>query len=244
MGFARPAQGDYSFQMQRAYLLGLLSILAVLSACGGDKSADARKAHPPALVGATTAAAVDFTPRLVALGTVTPLQSVAVKTRIDGQITAILFREGDSVRAGQPMFRLDDRAARAALAQAQATLVSARAQAVQARGDFTRATALVGKGFISGATVDQRRAAAGSADAAISSAAAAVQSAETTLSYLTISAPVSGRTGELGFRLGANIRAADIVPLVTVNQLSPSPCASSCRPKRSRPCAPPWPAAT
>lgn len=207
--------------MQRLHLLCLLPVLAALSACSGDKTADAKKARPPSLVGATTATAVDFAPRLVALGTVTPLQSVAVKTRIDGQITAILFREGDNVRAGQPLFRLDDRAARAALAQAQAALVSARALAVQARGDFTRANALVGKGFISGAMVDQRRAAAGSADAAISSAAAAVQSAETTLSYLTISAPVSGRTGELGFRLGANIRAADIVPLVTVNQLSP-----------------------
>ena len=221
MGFGDLHKRVIRFSMQRVSILCLLAILAGLSACGGDNGADARKARPPALVGATTAAAVDFTPRLIALGTVTPLQSVAVKTRIDGQITAILFREGDSVHAGQPLFRLDDRAARAALAQAQAALVSARALAVQARGDFTRANALVGKGFISGATVDQRRAAAGSADAAISSAAAAVQSAATTLSYLTISAPVSGRTGELGFRLGANIRAADVVPLVTVNQLSP-----------------------
>ncbi len=202
--------------------LSMAALAVALAACsGGDKAADAKKARPPALVGAMKATPVDYAPRLVALGTVTPLQSVQVKTRTDGEITAILFHEGDSVRAGQPLFRLDDRAARAALASARAMLASAQAQAVQARGDYSRAAALVGKGFISGAVVDQRKAAAGTAEAAIASAQAAVQSAETTLSYLTIRAPVSGRTGELGFRLGANIRAADTVPLVTVNQLSP-----------------------
>ncbi len=216
---AVPAVKGYSVRMNRLFPFCLAPLL-VLAACSGDDSA-AKKPRPPALVGAMTAANVEFAPRLVALGTVTPLQSVAVRPRIDGQITAILFREGDNVRAGQPLFQLDDRAARAALAQARAGLASARAQAVQARGDFSRAEALVGKGFISGAVVDQRRAAAGTAEASISSAQAAVQSAETNLSYLTIRAPVSGRTGEIGFRLGANVRAADAVPLVTVNQLSP-----------------------
>lgn len=172
-------------------------------------------------VGATAATTGDFTPRLVALGTVTPLQSVAVRTRVDGQIARILFREGDNVRSGQPLFRLDDRAARAALASARANLAGARATAVQARGDFGRAEALVGRGFISKAVLDQRRALVGTAEAAIGAAQAAVQNAETDLSYLTITAPVSGRTGEIGFRLGANVRAADTVPLVTVNQLSP-----------------------
>lgn len=208
--------------MNRLLPLGLLPLFA-LAACGGSGSAgaDAKKARPPSLVGAQTAGAVDFAPSLVALGTVTPLQSVQVRSRIDGQITRILFNEGDMVRSGQPLFQLDDRAGRAALAQARAGLASARAQAVLARGDLTRAEALVGKGFISGAVVDQRRALAGTAAAAIAGAEAEVQSAETTLSYLTIRAPVSGRTGELGFRLGANIRAADTLPLVTVNQLSP-----------------------
>jgi RND family efflux transporter MFP subunit len=201
--------------------LWLLPFVAVLSACGDGGKTDAAKSRPPALVGATAAATADYAPRLVALGTVTPLQSVAVRPRIDGQITRIMFREGDNVRAGQPLFQLDDRAARAALAQSRATLASARATAAQARGDFQRAEALVGKGFVSTAVVDQRRAISQSADAAISGAQANVQSAETILSYLTIRAPVSGRTGEIGFRLGANVRAADTVPLVTVNQLSP-----------------------
>lgn len=202
-------------------LIGIFAIAAGLSACGGGDTDPSKKARPPALVGATSAENADFTPRLQALGTVTPLQSVAVRARVDGQITRILFREGDDVRAGQPLFQLDDRAARADVAQARANLASARATAAQARGDYQRAEQLVGRGFISKAVLDQRRAAAGTAEAAIAGALASVQSAETVLSYLTVRAPVSGRTGEIGFRLGANVRAGDTVPLVTVNQLSP-----------------------
>jgi len=197
-----------------------VSLALALAACGGGPD-DAKKTRPPMTVGATAAASADFAPRLVALGAVTPLQTVAVRPRTDGQITAILFREGDNVRSGQPLFQLDDRAARAQLAQARAGLASARAAAVQARGDFSRAQQLVGKGFVSNAVLDQRRALAGSAEAAIDSASAEVSSAETLLSYLTIRAPVSGRTGELGFRVGATVRPGDALPLVTVNQLSP-----------------------
>ncbi|GGE03998.1 RND transporter [Polymorphobacter glacialis] len=204
----------------RSRLMGAAVLVLALAGCGRDED-KAGKARPPALVGAMAAANADFAPRLTALGTVTPLQSVAVRPRTDGQITAILFREGDNVRSGQQLFRLDDRAARAELAQARANVASAQASAVQARGDFTRAEQLVGKGFVSAAVLDQRRALAGSAEAAISGALAQVKSAETALDYLTIRAPVSGRTGEIGFRLGATVRSSDAVSLVTVNQLSP-----------------------
>lgn len=191
-----------------------------VAGCGGSEK-DKPKTRPPQLVELTAAASEPFAPRLVALGTVTPLQTVQVRPRADGQITAILFREGDFVRAGQPLFRLDDRQARAALAQARAQLASAVAAERQAKADLERALALVGKGFISGAIVDQRRAAEGTALAGIENARAQVQAAQTQLSFMTVEAPVSGRTGELGFRLGANVRQADAVPLVTVNQLSP-----------------------
>lgn len=214
----------YSVAMGMRFRLGGLgagAALALAVAGCGDSGKDKSKMRPPQLVTVTAAASEPFAPRLVALGTVTPLQTVQVRPRADGQITAILFREGDFVRAGQPLFRLDDRQARAALAQAQAQLASAVAAERQARADLDRALALVGKGFISGAIVDQRKAAQGSALANIENARAQIQAAQTQLSFMTVAAPVSGRTGELGFRLGANVRQADAAPLVTVNQLSP-----------------------
>jgi RND family efflux transporter MFP subunit len=200
--------------------LAVVALALALVGCGKADAGAGRK-RPPQMVGAMPAKAEDFSPSLTALGTVTPLQSVAVRPRSDGEIVRILFREGDNVVAGQPLFQLDDRVAKAQLAQARAAVASARAAAAQAQGDYTRAQALVGKGFVSGSVLDQRRAAAGTAQADIASAQAAVQSAETALSFQTIRAPVSGRTGELGFRLGANVRNGEAVPLVTINQLSP-----------------------
>ena len=208
--------------MNRARLpaMTVAAIALALAGCSGGKD-DAKRARPPMLVAVNAASAEDFTPQLVALGTVTPLQSVAVRTRIDGQITAVLFDEGSNVRAGQPLFRLDDRAVRADIAQGRATLAGAQANAAQASADLNRAQQLVSKGFVSKATLDIKRAAAQSGRATIDGARAAMTAAQTTLSYLTIRAPVSGRTGEIGFKLGATVRASDATPLVTVNQLSP-----------------------
>jgi multidrug efflux system membrane fusion protein len=192
-----------------------------LAACGDDEAAAKRGGRPPAVVDAISAETASFAPRLVALGTVAPLQTVDVRPRAEGQIEAIAFAEGDTVKAGQLLFRLDDRTARARLAQAEAQLATARANADQANNELQRAEQLVGKGFISGSLLDQRRALAKSSQAAISSAAAAVQNARAELSFLSIHAPVAGRTGELNFRVGANVRPADTMPLVTINQLSP-----------------------
>lgn len=190
-----------------------------LAACSGEE--EARRGPPPALVSAVAAEATQFAPRLLALGTVAPLQTVALRTRAEGEITAILFNEGDNVREGQLLFRLDDRQAQAQLATARAQLATARANSAQADSELERAEALVEKGFITGSILDQRRALAATAKADISAAEAAVRNAETAISFLNIRAPVSGRTGELNFRLGATVRPADALPLVTINQLSP-----------------------
>ncbi len=203
--------------------LAVLPLLALLAACsGGDEAGEGGPGmkRPPQLVSAQAVGLEDYAPTLITLGTVAPRQSVAVRPRADGEIVSIAFREGDNVRAGQVLFRLDSRQARASLQQAQAQLATAVATEIQARADFERAQALVGKGFISGTVLDQRRAAADAARAQIASARAQVSAAQTQLSFLTVTAPISGRTGELGFRLGANIRQGDAA-LVTINQLSP-----------------------
>lgn len=208
---------------QRLLRCAALGALALLAACSGgdDQQAGAASRRPPQLVAAQAAAMEDFAPTLVALGTVTPRQSVAVRARADGEITGIAFNEGDSVRAGQLLFTLDSRQAEAAVAQAQAELKGAIAAERRATLDYERAEALVGKGFVSAAVRDLARANAFAARSQIDTTRALLRAAEVQLSFLTIRAPISGRTGELGLRRGANVRQGDTTPLVTINQLSP-----------------------
>jgi RND family efflux transporter MFP subunit len=214
-GFALPTMRvSFRIGLIASARIASVSSALLLAACsGGGEGAAAggpggANRRPPQLVAAQIAGMEDFAPTLIALGTVTPRQSVAVRPRADGEIVAIAFKECDTVRAGQLLFRLDSRQAQASLQQARAALATAVATEIQMRADYERAQALVGKGFISGTVLDQRRAAAD---------AARVQ---TQLSFLTVTAPISGRTGELAFRLGANIRQGDAA-LVTINQLSP-----------------------
>ncbi len=195
------------------------AIFVLLAACSA--SAPAPKPRPPLSVAAERATLTDFAPQLTVLGTVTPLQSVAVRARVDGQITAVLFHEGDTVRAGQSLFRLDDRAVRATIAQNRASMAGAAAAGAQTTADLKRSEALVANGFVSKATIDLKKAAADTARANMSGAGAAITAGETALSYLTVRAPVSGRTGEINFKVGATVRNADALPLVTVNQLNP-----------------------
>lgn len=193
-------------------------LLLLVAGCSGTA---APKPKPPLSVAVEQAALADYAPRLTVLGTVTPLQSVAVRTRVDGQVTSVLFREGETVRAGQPLFRLDDRAMRATIAQNRASMASAAATRVQAAADLKRSQALIDSGFVSKATIELKQAAADTAAANIGGAAAAISAGETQLSYLTVRAPVAGRTGEINYKTGATVRTADALPLVTVNQLSP-----------------------
>jgi RND family efflux transporter MFP subunit len=203
-----------------------LALLLLLAACSGSDKQEGEggpggKRRPMLTVSAQAAAMEDFAPTLVALGTVTPSQSVAVRPRADGQIVGVAFREGDPVRAGQVLFRLDPRQAAAAVQQAEAELKGAIAAERRATLEYERAEALVGKGFISASIRDERRALAYSARSDIETARAQLDSARVQLSFLTITAPISGRTGELGFRLGANVRIGEATALVTINQLSP-----------------------
>ncbi|WP_310475914.1 efflux RND transporter periplasmic adaptor subunit [Sandarakinorhabdus sp.] len=205
---------------RRGGAVALALLLAACSSGDGDGESGGKK-RPPQLVSAQAAAMEDFAPTLLALGTVTPSQSVAVRPRADGEIVGIAFREGDNVRAGQLLFRIDARQARAAVAQAEAEVKGAVAAERRATLDYQRAEALVAKGFVSTAARDLARANAWSARSQIETNRALLQSAQVQLSFLTVKAPISGRTGELGFRLGANVRQGDATALVTINQIAP-----------------------
>ena len=187
----------------------------------GGKKSDGKGRAATAPVTAATVVEVDMPVILTAPGTVEPLANVAVKPRVDGQIIEVAFSEGDLVQEGSVLFRLDERMVTAQIAQAEANIAKDQASLRDAEATFTRRQALIGKQIVSEASVDQARYAVEGLKASIAAGRALLDSQKTQLDYLTIRAPITGRTGSLSAKLGATIRAQDSAALVTINQTRP-----------------------
>jgi multidrug efflux system membrane fusion protein len=224
-----------------------LSIAAVAAAAAyffwqvpqdGSKAADARTAKTPktatdgparkgkgrsgpAPVVAGLVVEADMPVILTAPGTVEPLAHVAVRTRVDGQIVEVAFNEGDLVERGSVLFRLDDRVVKAQIAQAEANIAKDQAALSDAEATLARREALVGRQIVTEASVDQARFAVEGLRASIAAGKALLESQRTQLDYLTIRAPITGRTGGLSAKLGTQVRAQDAAALVTINQTRP-----------------------
>ncbi len=155
------------------------------------------------------------------IGTVEPLATVAVKSRIDGLIVQVGFTEGDYVLAGDVLFKLDDRTARAQLAQAEANLARDKAQLADAARILARNEALAERGFAAKATLDTAHATVAGLEAAAAAGVAQIDNLRAQLDYTIVRAPISGRTGAQAFKMGANVKANDTTPLVTINQTRP-----------------------
>ncbi len=210
---------------------GLAYLLAILPSHGPAsseipkpvaKKGDGKGRAPAAPVTAATVVSSDMPVILVAPGTVEPFANVAVKTRVDGQIIEVLFKEGDLVEEGAVMFRLDDRLMKAQIAQAQASIAKDQALLRDAEAILTRRSALVDKKIVTEASMDQARFAVEGLKASIAVGQAMLESQKTQLDYLTIRAPITGRTGSLSAKVGAMVRGVDAAAaLVTINQTKP-----------------------
>lgn len=190
---------------------------ALLLACGGG----AQKHGPqPVPVRVTVVTRIDAPSTIMASGVVEPMQTVAVTAQVSATLLDVLFKEGDYVRAGQPLFRLDQRQLQAAVDQAHANLVRDEAQAEAARKDDVRYRRLVGLGFVSQSQADQFHATAVAAAATADADRAALRAARVNLGFTTIRAPISGRTGTLLVRRGNNV-SPTTGPIVVINQINP-----------------------
>lgn len=172
----------------------------------------------PVIVAKVERASVPW--ELGATGTVEPLQTVAVASQVSGILTQVGFNEGDEVKRGQVLFRIDPRPYQAALQQAQAVLAKDQAQLVAAEQDVKRYEALATKDYVTPQQFEQMKANAASLRATVSADDAAVDNAQLNLQYATIRAPIDGRAGALLLRQGNLVRAAGQT-LVVVNQLRP-----------------------
>jgi len=145
-------------------------------------------------------------------------QSVEVRARVGGYISAVHFRDGDYVRRGQLLFTLDPRPAQAALASARAQLSQAQAQLTLAQSELTRAETLLESQAVSQAEVDTRRGALQTAQAAIAAANANVRARQLDLEFTRVTAPISGRVSDrrvdAGNLVAGGSSAADVLTTV------------------------------
>lgn len=157
---------------------------------------------------------------LDAVGTVQPIATVGVKSRIDGQIAEVKVQDGQYVNAGDVLFLLDSRAAEAQLRQAQAQLARDRAQLAFAQQEVKRFSPLAEKSYLSREQFEQAQSTAAGSTAAVQADQAAVENAQALLSYYTITSPMDGRLGMVTLKTGNNVKAND-VPFLTINQIKP-----------------------
>jgi multidrug efflux system membrane fusion protein len=188
---------------------------------GEGKKGDGKGRAQAAPVTAAAVVEADMPVILMAPGTVEPLATVAVRPRVDGQIVEVAFREGDLVTEGSVLFRLDDRMVKAQIAQAEANIAKDEAILRDAQATLSRKQTLIEKQVVTEASVDQARYAVEGLKAGIAAGRALLESQKTQLDYLTIRAPITGRTGSLAAKLGAQVRTQDATALVTINQTRP-----------------------
>jgi multidrug efflux system membrane fusion protein len=206
-----------------ALLVSLLAGGLALAGCskGGNTTGPAAGASA---VPVQTAVAVqqDVSRAVESVGAVQALKTVAVKSQVDGMIAQVNFREGDSVKAGDPLITLDRRPFENSLQIARADLANARAEAAKAEADAARYKNLDQQDAISKEQYAQLTTKAETTRALVEAKVAAVANAELQLSYTLIKAPITGRTGQLMLHEGALVKANDNnFTIVTINQLAP-----------------------
>lgn len=167
------------------------------------------------------AARADVPVVLDALGTVTSLRTVTVRSRVDGQLLRVNFREGQTVKAGEVLAEIDPRPFQVQLEQAQGQLARDRALLENARLDLERYRTLVAQDAASAQQLDTQQALVRQYEGAVRTDQGQVDNARLQLAYARITAPFSGR---LGLRLvdpGNLVRAGDANGLVTITQVQP-----------------------
>ncbi|WP_263264613.1 MdtA/MuxA family multidrug efflux RND transporter periplasmic adaptor subunit [Pseudomonas sp. RIT-PI-S] len=173
----------------------------------------------PVRVGAVTLG--DFPVYLKALGTVTALNTVNVRTRVAGELVKVNFQEGQAVKAGDLLAQIDPRSYRIALQQAEGTLGENQAQLKNAQVDLKRYRDLFAQDSIARQTLDTQEALVAQYQATVKTNAAAVEDARLNLQFTDIRAPIAGRVGLRQLDAGNLLAANDSTAVAVVTQMQP-----------------------
>jgi multidrug efflux system membrane fusion protein len=212
--------------IRKQYLLGLPVLLA-LGAYGlfylvRSETAPAKPVSTPALpVTVTIAQRQHVSIYLNGLGSVAAFNKVTVHVRVDGELDAVNFIEGQNVKQGDQLAQIDPRPFQAQLDQAEATKAHDEAQLANAKLDLQRYMSLVAKDYATRQSVDTQHALIAQLDATIRGDQAAIENAQTQLSYTSIVSPLDGRTGMRLIDRGNIVHAGDPGGLVVITQVHP-----------------------
>src|ERR1700746_1657187 len=210
-------------------LIGAAAVLAVIGVVSiwrlnidaGVRPAAAQIAGQAIPVTAGTVAVEDVPVFLHGIGTVQAYNTVAIKSRVDGQIVKVNFKEGEEVKQGDPLFQIDPRPYQSALETAQAAKEKDEAQLAGAQLDLERYYKLLAPGWQTKQSYDQQKATVEQFQAAIKGDAAQIENAKLNLGYADIRSPIDGRLGARLVDTGNLVHASDNTPLVMITELRP-----------------------
>jgi len=212
---------------KRKWLMGgaVVALIAIVVLVRGFWTSDGAAARSQAArtVPVETATAVRKTMpvRLSALGNVTPVASVAIKTQVDTTITEVNFRDGASVQKGDLLFTLDCRQIEADMKRVQAIIDGAQATLEQALRDVERYTDLAARNATPIVTLNNAQTTVNVSRATAESNRAQLENLKVQLSFCSIRAPISGRISMANVKVGNFVRQADTSPMATINQMVP-----------------------
>jgi multidrug efflux system membrane fusion protein len=208
------------------WLLGVAALIGglvfVYERPSGEKTgAPAQKQALPVPVTVAEVTTRDMPIYLEGLGTVQASNTVAIHSQVGGKLQSVNFTEGQQVKAGDVLAVVDPRPFRATLDQTKAKRAQDEAQLVSDAKDLARFQDLMKKGSGTSQAVDQQQAKVDALKATIAADQAGIESAETQLSYSTITAPIDGRVGFRQVDAGNIIRAGDETPITVLTALTP-----------------------
>ncbi|WP_374368555.1 efflux RND transporter periplasmic adaptor subunit [Dongia sp.] len=204
--------------MLKHLLLAAGFLFAFVPGLSAQESADNAPAQQVLTVGTVPAARQEISKSLSFVGRVEAIERVEIVARISGYLEEILFQEGGTVQAGDPLYTIEKGLYEAALQQAQGSVESAKASVVLAEQQRSRTSELLSKEVASQMTMDQRLAAVQSAKGDAATSAANVKTAEINLGYTDIKAPIGGRIGRTSVTKGNVVGPSSGTLTVIVSQ--------------------------
>lgn len=204
------------FFIQKSTILFLS--LIVLAGCGKGNQNQAYQQQAPELPVAKVEQGDASVAREYA-ASVEGVSNVEIRPQVTGYLSKIFVDEGDYVRAGQPLFKIEDQIFREQMKSAQAALITAQANLSTSKIDLDRKKELLRNKMVSDIQVKEAEAAYNAARGAVSQSVSSIESAKINLNFSTIKAPVSGFIGRFNYRLGSLMTPSNQEPITLLSDI-------------------------